>query len=62
MSVGLVDRIVWGSDAMFMDGSQQIGRVLFAQIPPEDKEKILGLNARRALRLPAAPEKNSKIG
>ena len=59
VSVGLVDRIIWGSDVMFLDASQQIGRVLFAQIPPEDKEKILGLNARRALRLPAAPEKNS---
>ncbi len=47
---GLADKIIWGSDTFFMSAAQQIGRVLFARIPPEDKEKILGLNARRALR------------
>jgi len=59
VSAGLVDKTIWGSDATFIGASQQIGRVLFAQIPPDDKEKILGLNARRALRLPVAPRKNS---
>jgi predicted TIM-barrel fold metal-dependent hydrolase len=49
---GLVDKTLFGSDAIFMGAPQQIGRVLFAQIPPQDKEKILGLNAVRALRLP----------
>lgn len=48
---GLVDKTLWGSDAIFMSATQQIGRVLFARIAPEDKEKILGLNAVRALRL-----------
>lgn len=46
---GLADKVIWGSDAVFMSAAQQIGRVLFARISPEDKEKILGLNARRAL-------------
>ncbi len=46
---GLADKVVWGSDTVFMSATQQIGRVLFAKISPEDKEKILGLNAKRAL-------------
>ena len=48
---GLADKLVWGSDAIFMGAAQQLGRVLFAQISDADKEKILGLNAKRALRL-----------
>lgn len=48
---GLADKLVWGSDMIFMGAAQQLGRVAFARIPPADKEKILGLNARRALRL-----------
>jgi uncharacterized protein len=48
---GLADKIIWGSDSVFMGAAQQIGRVLFTQIAAEDKEKILGLNAKRALRL-----------
>ena len=48
---GLADKTIWGSDAFFMSATQQIGRVLFARVSPEDKEKILGLNAKRALRL-----------
>lgn len=51
---GVVDRIVWGSDSTFMGAAQQIGRVLFAEISPEDKEKILGQNARKALNLGSA--------
>ena len=46
---GLAEKLVWGSDAVFMSATQQIGRVLFAQIPPEDKARILGGNAMRAL-------------
>jgi predicted TIM-barrel fold metal-dependent hydrolase len=46
---GLADKTIWGSDTLFMSAAQQIGRVLFARISPEDKEKILGSNARRAL-------------
>ena len=47
---GLADKVVWGSDAVFMDAAQQLGRVVFAQITLEDKIKILGLNAKRVLR------------
>lgn len=46
---GLVDKTIWGSDTLFMSMTQQIGRVLFARIPPEDKARILGLNAVRVL-------------
>jgi uncharacterized protein len=48
---GLGDRVLWGSDEVFMDASQQLGRVLFARIAAADKRKILGENAARALRL-----------
>ncbi len=48
---GLSGKLIFGSDCIFMSATQQIGRVLFAQISPEDKTKILGLNARRALGL-----------
>ena len=51
VSEGLADKVVWGSDMIFMGAAEQLGRVVFAQISPADKEKILGLNARRALRL-----------
>jgi predicted TIM-barrel fold metal-dependent hydrolase len=51
VGAGLVDRLIFGSDCTFMSATQQIGRVLFAQIAPEHKEKILGLNAQRALGL-----------
>jgi predicted TIM-barrel fold metal-dependent hydrolase len=46
---GVTGKVLWGSDAYFMDESQQLGRVLFAQIPEDAKRKILGENARRAL-------------
>jgi uncharacterized protein len=49
VAAGLADKVVWGSDAIFMSSAQQIGRVLFARIDPEDKARILGGNARRAL-------------
>ena len=49
VKAGLEDKVVWGSDAVFLDQASQFGRVLFAQISVEAKRKILGLNARRAL-------------
>lgn len=49
VSAGLEDKVVWGSDAVFLDQASQLGRVLFAQIPLEAKRKIMGLNARRVL-------------
>lgn len=53
VGAGLEDKIIWGSDAVFLDQASQFGRVLFAQIPVDAKRKILGLNARRALGLEA---------
>jgi len=43
------DRIVWGSDATFLNMAHQIGKVLGAHIPDEDKTKLLSTNARRIL-------------
>jgi uncharacterized protein len=42
-------KILWGSDQIYMSATQQIGRVLFAQITPEQKRAILGENAARVL-------------
>jgi len=42
-------KILWGSDTVFMSGANQLGRVLFARITPEQKQAILGENAARAL-------------
>jgi predicted TIM-barrel fold metal-dependent hydrolase len=47
VSAGLAGKVLWGSDQYFMDASQQLGRVLFAQISEDDKRKILGANAAR---------------
>lgn len=44
---GLEDRLLWGTDIAFLNGPGQLGRILFARITPAQKEKILGLNARR---------------
>ncbi|MAE66955.1 MAG: hypothetical protein CMJ18_22070 [Phycisphaeraceae bacterium] len=38
-------KIVWGSDQLFMSAAHQIGRVLFADIAPDQKRAILGKNA-----------------
>lgn len=54
VAAGLEDKVLWGSDAVFLDQASQLGRVLFAQIPVSAKRKILGLNARRALGLEPA--------
>lgn len=51
VTAGLEDKVIWGSDAVFLDQASQLGRVQFAQIPETAKRKILGLNARRALGL-----------
>jgi uncharacterized protein len=42
-----LEKIIWGSDQTFMSATQQIGRVLFAEIPLEAKAAILALNAKR---------------
>jgi predicted TIM-barrel fold metal-dependent hydrolase len=46
---GLEDKVIWGSDCVFLDQASQLGRVLFAQIPEQAKRKLLGQNAARAL-------------
>ena len=48
---GLEDKLLWGSDTVFLNTSPQLGRVLFAKIAPEQKAKILGINARRIFKL-----------
>jgi predicted TIM-barrel fold metal-dependent hydrolase len=53
VSYGLSDKILWGSDMTFMSAEHQIGRVLFADIPEQDKMKLLGLNAMRVLGIAA---------
>jgi predicted TIM-barrel fold metal-dependent hydrolase len=40
-------RIVWGSDTILFAASHQVGKVVFADIPEEDKRAILGGNAKR---------------
>ena len=44
-----VEKILWGSDQPFMSCTQQIGRVLLAQITTEQKQAILGVNAAKVL-------------
>ena len=43
---GLEDKILWGSDAGFFAAAHQLGRVLFAEVSPKVKQKILSENAR----------------
>ncbi len=38
------DRILFGSDMPFVNANAQIGKILYAKIPDQDKRKILGLN------------------
>ncbi len=44
-----VEKLIWGSDAIFLCMPQQLGRVLGADIPDADKRKILSQNARKLL-------------
>jgi predicted TIM-barrel fold metal-dependent hydrolase len=48
---GLEDKLLWGTDAAFLNAPGQLGKILFAKLSPAQKEKILGLNARKAFRL-----------
>jgi uncharacterized protein len=50
---GVSDKVLWGTDEFFMDASQQLGRLVFAQIPEADKRKMLGENAARVLHIGA---------
>ena len=46
---GLSEKYLWGTDSNFYSQEHQIGRVVFAEIPLEDKYRILGKNAARIL-------------
>ena len=41
------DKILFGSDVLFLALPAELGRVVYAKISTEDKRKILGLNAAR---------------
>jgi predicted TIM-barrel fold metal-dependent hydrolase len=45
-------KLLFGSDLCFQQATQQVGRVLFADISEPDKEAILGLNAAQLFGLP----------
>lgn len=45
------DRILFGTDAPFLDARPAVGRIGYAEIPEEDKYKILGLNMENILRV-----------
>jgi len=49
VAAGLTERIVWGSDASFLNQAQQLGKVVGADIPEEAKVQILSENPRRLL-------------
>jgi hypothetical protein len=42
-------KVLWGSDAYFLNMAQQLGRVLGAEISDQDRQAILSGNARRLL-------------
>ena len=43
------DRVLFGSDVPLLEPAAQLGRIAYAKITEAEKEKILGLNARRLL-------------
>lgn len=45
------DKVLFGSDTPFLDPKPSFGRVAMAEISDKDKEKILGLNMKRLLKL-----------
>jgi predicted TIM-barrel fold metal-dependent hydrolase len=44
-----VDKVLWGSDAIFLSMAQQIGRVLGAKISDDDKRQVLSENPQKLL-------------
>lgn len=48
------EKLLFGSDMVFLTATQQIGNILFARISDREKELILGLNARHVFSLPEA--------
>ncbi len=45
------DRVLFGTDMALLDARHQIGKIITADIPHDDKRKILGLNAIKLLDL-----------
>lgn len=45
------DRVLFGSDMPLLEPAAQFGKIAYARISEEEKEKILGLNLRRLLRI-----------
>lgn len=45
------DRVLYGSDIPFRDAATQLGNVLHAALSREEKELVLGLNAKRIFKL-----------
>ena len=43
------DRVVWGSDAVFLSLTHQVGKVLGARLPDDVKVRLLSTNARTIL-------------
>ncbi len=51
------EKVLFGSDAVFLSATQQIGKILFARLSNDQKLQILGLNAARVFDLPETPAK-----
>jgi predicted TIM-barrel fold metal-dependent hydrolase len=55
------DRLLFGSDAIWMDPRTTLGRILDADITPAEKAMILGGNACRLFRLPGAHSEGTAV-
>lgn len=49
------DRILFGTDCPALSVAHQIGAAVYARIPLEAKQRIMGLNAARLFRIPTGP-------
>lgn len=48
---GFEDKVIWGSDAPFLNQPSQLGRIVFADLSADIKKKLLYRNAKKALGL-----------
>ena len=44
-----VEKVLWGSDALFLSMTHQVGKVLGARLSEDEKVQVLAGNARRLL-------------